>query len=1341
MKKSYLNSERNTAVTLKPSKAIRLLLIVLLFSLAPAISFGQVTIAQQDFENTPASPVMTFTNNGGSVGNITPGFPTNATTAFAGTRGYYVSGTTATLTSNSDIDTRCYSSPSLSFKLAALDNSSGRGLDVADIVTVAISIDGGAIFTNEMTVAGNSNAFWSYTSGTGTASSAYDGNGTVEGTKSWSPVGGGARTTDGYSKVILTGLPNTASLRIKITLKNNSSNEIWAIDNVVLSNSVVASTQPSTPITTGASRCGTGSVALTASGAGVDQDYKWYSALTGGLLLQTGGATYATPSITATTTYYAVIYNTTVTTCESSPRTAVIATVNALLTAPTITAGGSTTFCSGGSVTLTSSVGTSFLWSTGATTASISPTTGGSYTVQVANASGCQSAVSAATVVTVTVPPATTGVSICVGGSGTLTASGACGSNVVVTEISSSGTFTVPAGVTSITVEAWGAGGAGGGSGSGSNARPGGGGGAYVKGTITTTAGTNYAVVIGAGGATQTNNGTVTTFGGAGTFSADYGRGGSSGNTAGTGGTTGSSFVIASATSVTKTAGSSGNGRSNPVGGNGGDAGNATGSGGAGGNGTDGSAGTTPGGGGGGAGYNSNGGAGANGHVTVTYTIPGSIDWYTAVSSGTKIGSGSPFNPVGVADSGLANTNTAGTTTYYAECSLNPGCRTPADFVIKAVPSAPTGTIIQLDCVTTTGSIVLSGLPTGTWDLYQNGNAIPVITGGTGTTTTISGLPVGSYMYTVSNGICASVASTSFVITAPTTNTWNGIAWSNGTPDSTQKLVFTGNYPPATDPNVDIVGCSCKVTGSATVTIKSGITMTITNEVTVLGPGTLTFDYDQTVGANPINSASLVQINNVNTNSGNIIYKRMTNTAVASTDYTYWSSPVLPETLGGVSQNKSLPSNYYSYDSTVDNWQQASATTAMVAGAGYIIGGPKPPNPVSTYLATFNGIPNNGAISLTTGITRNSSYLLGNPYPSAINADKFLQENATVLGGTLYFWTHNTAMQNRNLILSTAGSGALAYTSNDYASYNVTGGVGIDPLSTTSAAINGGGNISVPSGIIAAGQGFFGSILASPTGTAIVYNNDIRVAGTSGNNSQFFRTSNTKAKTANAIEKDRIWLDLSNTQGAFKQTLVGYVTGATNEYDSRFDGESFDGNEFVDFYSVLQTKNLTIQGRTLPFDEKDVVPLGFRSSIDGSFSINIDQVDGLLTNQAVFIEDKLTNTTADLKSGNYTFTTVAGTFNDRFVLHYTNKTLASANFDAQTNTVLVSNKNKEIKINSFAETIDKVTIYDVLGRQIYQKINVNSNELTIANLVSSQQTLVVKTTLQNGTTVTDKIIY
>ncbi|MBU3661108.1 MAG: PKD domain-containing protein [Flavobacteriales bacterium] len=123
---------------------------------------------------------------------------------------------------------------------------------------------------------------------------------------------------------------------------------------------------------------------------------------------------------------------------------------------PTITASGSTTICQGGNVTLTSSAGDSYLWSTGATTQSIIVTTAGNYTVSVSSG-GCTST-SAATTVTVNNPPATPTISasgpttFCQGGSVTLTSSASSGntwSTGATTQsitVSASGTYSVTVG-------------------------------------------------------------------------------------------------------------------------------------------------------------------------------------------------------------------------------------------------------------------------------------------------------------------------------------------------------------------------------------------------------------------------------------------------------------------------------------------------------------------------------------------------------------------------------------------------------------------------------------------------------------------------------------------------------------------------------------------------------------------------------------------------------------------------------------------------------------------------------------------------------------------------------
>ena len=700
--------------------------------------------------------------------------------------------------------------------------------------------------------------------------------------------------------------------------------------------------------------------------------------------------------------------------------------------------------------------------------------------------------------------------------------------------------------------------------------------------------------------------------------------------------------------------------------------------------------------------------------ITVNYTLPATLDWYTAASGGTKIGSGSPFNPVGVAGSGLTDTNTPGTYKFYAACSGNSTCRTATDFVINAAPLAPIkGTMTQPNCITATGSVVLSGLPTGNWTIN------PGTIAGNTVTATVSGLVAGTYNFTVTNASgCISPASANVVIIAPTTNTWNGAVWSKGLSpnNATEKIVFSGDYPPIVDPNIDLVGCSCEVTAGKKVIIKSGRTLTISNEVAVLGTGlgsgTLTFE----------NNASLVQINDAAVNTGTITYLRQS-TLARSTDYTYWSSPVANQQLTNISI-KYLSGLFYSF--TSGNWSWETPSNVMVKGKGYIIRAPQNNNPPSFYDGIFTGVPNNGTVTITTGAAGTFN-LIGNPYPSAIDAGKFLTDNSGVLMGTIYLWTHNTAIQlAANILNNTAGSGAYAYTSDDYASYNGVGGI----------ATSGG---AIPSGKIAAGQSFFATSKAP--GNAII-NNSMRVTGGAAgiNNAQFFKTvSNSKA--ADIVEKHRLWLNLTNNQGAFKQTLVGYLTGATNGFDDRFDGESFDSNTFVDFYSINQNKKLVIQGRTLPFETTDSVPLGYKSTIIGTFTISIGQADGLLAGLSVFIEDKLTNTKFDLKSGNYTFTTEKGVFNDRFILSYANKTLGTNDFNVLENQVLVSNKNKQIQINSFLETIDEVLVYDITGRQLYQKTKVNSNELMVTNLALSHQVLIVKVVLQNGQTLSRKVIY
>jgi hypothetical protein len=661
--------------------------------------------------------------------------------------------------------------------------------------------------------------------------------------------------------------------------------------------------------------------------------------------------------------------------------------------------------------------------------------------------------------------------------------------------------------------------------------------------------------------------------------------------------------------------------------------------------------------------------------------------------------------------------------------SVIASCSSPAsaNVVIDAQPATPAAPTVdnttQPDCKELKGSIVLSNLPAGSWTVNPGG-----YTGST-TTANIIGLNPATYKFTVTTSSgCVSVAATDVVIEPAKTNTWNGTAWSQGiVPTLNDRVVFTGDYPPAADTNVDILACSCTVTGRKNVVIKSGITMKVVNEVIIegsgTGVGTLTFE----------NNASLVQVNDAAANTGVIIYKRTTGD-IFNTDYVYWSSPVTGDDLGAI-QTGTL---YYSFNAAANSWVRQWASSVMLDGIGYIVRGAGTGlgngTPFSKT-ASFMGKPNNGVKNV--GISANKNNLIGNPYPSAIDADAFIIKNKEVLSGSLYFWTHKSAIQlAANITNGTAGSGAYAYTSDDYATYNLTGGTG-----TGTKADSDTSGTTAPSGKIAAGQAFFAT--ASSAGGTASFNNSMRISGglLGINNAQFFKLKS-NSKESSSIEKNRVWINLSNTQGAFKQTLVGYITGATNDYESAYDGKSLNANAFIDFYSVQNNSKYAIQGRALPFDDNDLVPLGFKTTIAGEFKIGIDQVDGLLASKKIFLEDKLLGKVQDLSKASYDFTTETGTYDDRFVLSYANRTLEVIdNIDEKKFGVLIYNKNKEIVIKSSEEIIDKVLIYDFLGKQVFSNKNVNETDLKVSDLILiSNQALIVKVILQNGEIITKKII-
>jgi hypothetical protein len=154
------------------------------------------------------------------------------------------------------------------------------------------------------------------------------------------------------------------------------------------------------------------------------------------------------------------------------------------------------------------------------------------------------------------------------------------------------------------------------------------------------------------------------------------------------------------------------------------------------------------------------------GTTGVAYTTEtGQTNYIWSISAGGTITSGGTVS----SHTATVTWNTAGAQSISVTYTPAGGCTanlTSLPVTVNATPTALlVGIITQPTCAVATGSVVLSGLPTGTWTI--NPGAIP----GSTVSTTISGLNAGTYNFTVTNATgCISPASGNVIInTQPVT--------------------------------------------------------------------------------------------------------------------------------------------------------------------------------------------------------------------------------------------------------------------------------------------------------------------------------------------------------------------------------------------------------------------------------------------------------------------------------------------------------------------------------------------------------------------------------------------
>lgn len=510
--------------------------------------------------------------------------------------------------------------------------------------------------------------------------------------------------------------------------------------------------------------------------------------------------------------------------------------------------------------------------------------------------------------------------------------------------------------------------------------------------------------------------------------------------------------------------------------------------------------------------------------------------------------------------------------------------------------------------------------------------------------------------------------------------------WDQGIPNSTKTAVFQSNFI-STD---NIIARSVIVENNSSVVISSENNIILTGSLTVKEGGSFTLS----------NNSNLIQLTNAN-NTGNISVQK-TSSKLKRLDYTLWSSPVKDQYLLPFSPLTST-SRFYTYSTSTRlyNVIESPATTSFTVGTGYLIRMPNDhPTVATTWNGTFSGVPNNGDITYTIQNLELGSpyYLIGNPYPSKINANEFIEQNSAAITGALYFWRKTNNDQKPSYCTWTK----IGFTS------------------------NGEDQVENPGQVISSAQGFFVEVL--PNTEEIIFRNSQRSDDLS---QQFF-------KSQNVVETNRIWLNVTSASGAYSQMLLGYLSGATVGVDNGIDGK-YNNNGAIALTSTIDGKAYAIQGRPVPFEASDVVPLQFMATEAGQYTIAIDHVDGLFENdQNIFLKDELTGNLYDLKLEPYTFISEAGTFEDRFSVVYQNP-LSTNEVMPENNSVIVYEQNKQVVIRSSKTNLKSVKVLDTLGRLIHEYNNINLTEIKIPAR-NMQQLVLLQITDENNHIIVKKLI-
>ena len=400
----------------------------------------------------------------------------------------------------------------------------------------------------------------------------------------------------------------------------------------------------------------------------------------------------------------------------------------------------------------------------------------------------------------------------------------------------------------------------------------------------------------------------------------------------------------------------------------------------------------------------------------------------------------------------------------------------------------------------------------------------------------------------------------------------------------------------------------------------------------------------------------------------------------------------------------------WSYDpgTLYSEWDFIGNTGSVSPGYGFTMKGTSGSGDNQEY--DFRGKPNSGEIK--TSVLNNEWTLIGNPYPSALDAAEFIHDTYnTDFTGTLYYWEQDLSV-NSHYVYDYIGG---------YASYTTTAPDGMDNTvdsytPATFTTFDGAGNIVnlPPPGqtgsktaqrYIPVGQGFM--IEGNTTGDVRVNNDQRDFEKESGSSSYFFEMPDqseslrTSINGLNIVPEDykrfRVNVDFNNVYT--RQLLMNFHDSATVGFDRGLEAKHPDVISSDAFWPIDQVEYCI---QALAFDTSLKIPLSITLDEQQLVRFRIFDVQRF-DDQEIFLHDKEIDLYVDLRQQSYELNLDLGLYDDRFeIVFEMNDSLGLSDEDVLGLNIFQNNSLSELTIlNPNSLEVNSVSLFDLSGKQLF----------------------------------------